>query len=40
MQKKRGNMSMVKNERFKIIKGEDNLKFISFIQRLLNTFFV
>ena len=33
-------MSMVKNEDFKIIKGEDKLKFINFIQKLLNIIFV
>jgi hypothetical protein len=33
-------MSMVKNEDFKITKGEDKLNFINFIQKWLNITFV
>ena len=33
-------MSMVKNEDFKIVKGEDKLKLYQFIQKLLNIIFV
>ena len=33
-------MSMVKNEDFKIVKGEDKLKLYHFIPKLLNTIFV
>ena len=33
-------MGIIKNEDFKIVKGEDKLNFINFIQRLLNTIFV
>ena len=32
-------MTMVKNEDFKIIKGEKNSLFINFTQKLLNTIF-